>query len=137
MSDWIDVSQEMINGFADVTLDHQWIHTNPEKAATDSPYKTTIAHGFLTLSLIPFLSGSVNPNKPRYPDAKLSVNYGLNKVRFPNAVAVGSKIRARMSPQSVEEVANNGLQVVTKVTMEIDGVEKPACVAEMVARVYF
>ena len=137
VSDWIDVSQEMINGFADVTLDHQWIHTNPEKAATDSPYKTTIAHGFLTLSLIPFLSGSVNPNKPRYPDAKLSVNYGLNKVRFPNAVAVGSKIRARMSPQSVEEVANNGLQVVTKVTMEIDGVEKPACVAEMVARVYF
>lgn len=137
VSDWIEVTQEMINGFADATLDHQWIHVNPDKAATDSPYKTTIAHGFLTLSLIPYLSGSVNPDAPRYPDAKLSLNYGLNKVRFPNAVAVGAKVRARISPQAVEEVANNGIQIVTKVTMEIDGVEKPACVAETVSRVYF
>ena len=137
VSEWISVTQEMINGFADVTLDHQWIHINPEKAAADSPYKTTIAHGFLTLSLIPYLSGSVNPEKPRYPDVKMGVNYGLNRVRFPNAVAVGSQVRARVSPIGVEEVANNGLQVVSKVTIEIDGVEKPACVAETVSRIYF
>ena len=137
LSDWIEVTQEMIGGFADVTLDHQWIHIDPARAQADSPFGTTIAHGFLTLSLIPYLTGSVNPDKPRYPGVRMGLNYGLNRVRFPNPVRVGSKVRAHVVPMSVEEVRGDGLQIVNQVTIEIDGAEKPGCVAETVSRIYF
>lgn len=133
---WLEITQEMIDAFADVTIDHQWIHTDPERAAQDSPYKSTVAHGFLTLSLIPHLSDSVNPDRPIYPGVKLGVNYGLNRVRFPHPVKPGDKIRARTELQSVEEVPG-GVQTVSKITIELEGAEKPCCVAEIVARFYF
>lgn len=130
---WLTVTQEMINQFADVTRDRQWIHIDPERAQKESPYKTTVAHGFLTLSLVPYLAGAVSPS---YEGVKLGVNYGLNKVRFPHPVPVGANIRARTELQSFKEV-KGGLQMVSKVTVEIEGAAKPACVAEMVARIYF
>ena len=135
-SDWYTVTQENINQFADATGDHQWIHVDPERAKTDSPFGTTIAHGYLTLSLIVHLSGNVDPDKPAYPDVKMGINYGCNKVRFPNPVVVGSKIRTRTALMSVEE-KGNALQIVNKVTVEIEGVQKPGCVAETVSRLYF
>lgn len=130
---WLTVTQEMINQFADVTRDWQWIHIDPERAQKESPYKTTVAHGFLTLSLVPYLTGAASPS---YEGAKLGVNYGLNKVRFPHAVPVGAKIRARTELQSFNEV-KGGLQMVNKVTVDLEGAPKPACVAEMVSRIYF
>ena len=137
VSDWTTITQDQINQFAEATGDHQWIHVDVEKA-NNSPFGSTIAHGFLTLSLIPFLAGSGAPDaKPRYEGLKMGINYGLNKVRFPNPVKVGSQVRSRTELMSVEAVKNNGLQVVNKVTIEIDGVEKPACVAETVSRLYF
>ncbi|MEM7031476.1 MAG: MaoC family dehydratase [Chloroflexota bacterium] len=137
VSDWTTITQEQINQFAEATGDHQWIHVDIEKA-NNSPFGSTIAHGFLTLSLIPFLAGSGEPDaKPRYEGVKMGINYGLNKVRFPNPVKVGSQVRSRTELVSVEEVKGNGLQVVNKVTIEIDGVNKPACVAETVSRMYF
>ena len=137
LSDWIVVTQEMINDFAAVTLDQQWIHVDAVRAEAESPFKTTVAHGYLTLSLIPYLTGSVNPDKPRYPGVRIGINYGLNRVRFPNPVRVGSRVRARVVPISVEEVRGDGLQMVNRVTIEIEGDEKPGCVAETVSRVYF
>ena len=137
VSDWIDVDQNMINGFADVTKDHQWIHIDVEKAAKESPFGSTVAHGFLTLSLIPHLNGMVDPGKPAYPGLKLGVNYGLNRVRFPNPVVAGSKVRSRSKPVSVDKINEECFQVVQEITIEIDGQEKPACVAEMVSRYYF
>ncbi len=136
-SDWFTVTQQMINGFADATLDHQWIHVDEDRAARDSPFGAPVAHGFFTLSLIPHLAGMVEPDKPKYPGVALTVNYGLNRVRFPHPLLAGSRIRARTQLQSVEEVKGNGLQLVHNVTVEIEGVEKPTCVAEMVARLYF
>ncbi len=134
---WFTVTQNMINGFADATMDHQWIHVDEKRAARDSPFGATVAHGFFTLALIPHLTGMVGPDKPRYPGVALTVNYGLNRVRFPHPLLAGSRIRARTQLQSVEEVSQNGLQLVHKVTVEVEGVEKPTCVAEMVARLYF
>lgn len=137
LSDWYAVTQEKINAFADATGDHQWIHVDPERASRESPFGAPVAHGYFTLSLIPHLAGRVDPDKPLYPNVRLSVNYGLNRVRFPHPVPAGSRIRARTVLQSVEEVKGNGLQLVNKVTLEIDGEEKPACVAETVSRMYF
>ena len=137
VSDWFTVSQEVISNFADATLDHQWIHIDPERAARESPFGTTVAHGFFTLSLIPHLTGMVEPDKPKYPGIALTVNYGLNRVRFPHPLLAGSRIRARSRLQSVEEVKGNGLQMVHNVTVEIEGIDKPTCVAEMVSRLYF
>ena len=134
---WFTITQEMINSFADATLDHQWIHIDAERAARESPFGATVAHGFYTLSLIPHLTGMVEPDKPQYPGVALTVNYGLNRVRFPHPLLAGSRIRARAQLQSVEEVKGNGLQMVHKVTVEIEGVDKPTCVAEMVSRLYF
>ena len=88
LSDWLDVDQKMIDGFANVTKDHQWIHVNVERAAKESPFGGTVAHGFLTLSLIPHLSGNVDASQPPYPGLKLSVNYGLNRVRCPTRLTV-------------------------------------------------
>ena len=135
--DWFSVTQEMINGFADATLDHQWIHVDVERAARESPFGAPVAHGFFTLSLIPHLTGMVEPDKPQYPGVALTVNYGLNRVRFPHPLLAGSRIRARTQLQSVEEVRGNGLQMIHNVTVDIEGVEKPTCVAEMVSRLYF
>ncbi len=135
--EWFPVTQNMITGFADATRDHQWIHVDEDRAARDSPFGATVAHGFFTLSLIPHLTGMVEPDKPQYPGVALTVNYGLNRVRFPHPLLAGAAIRARTQLQSVEEVKGNGLQMVHNVTVEIDGVEKPACVAEMVSRLYF
>ncbi len=136
-SDWFAVGQEMINDFARVTRDHQWIHVDPQRAARDSPFGATVAHGFFTLSLIPHLTGMVEPDKPRYPGVALTVNYGLNRVRFPHPLLAGQRIRARSQLLAVEEVRGNGLQMVHQVTVDVEGEQKPTCVAEMVSRLYF
>ena len=117
--------------FADATGDHQWIHVDTEQAAA-GPFGTTIAHGFLTLSLLPCLMAQVY----RIDGVKMGINYGLNKMRFPAPVPVGSKVRASGELAEVEEVAG-GLQLVMRVTLEIEGSDKPGCVAEWVTRVYF
>jgi acyl dehydratase len=135
-SDWLTVTQEMVNQFAEATLDHQWIHVNPERAKAESPFGGPIAHGFLTLSLIPYLTGEVDPDKPVFEDLKMGINYGTNKVRFPHPVAVGSRVRAHVTRKSVEE-AKGGIQLINTIVIEIDGAEKPACVAEMVSLLYF
>ena len=129
VSGWKEVSQGQIDGFADATGDHQWIHVDPVKAA-QGPFGTTIAHGFLTLSHIPFFSyqGAVSPE-----GAKVTINYGLNKVRFPNPVPVGSRIRDRISLLNVEEQQGGRILITTTHTIEIEGQEKPACVAESLA----
>jgi acyl dehydratase len=137
VGDWLTVTQDMIDLFADATCDHQWIHVDAERTRTQSPYGTTIAHGFFTLSLIPFLTESVNPDKPLFPDVKMGVNYGLNRVRFPNAVPAGARIRARTTLVSAEPVNDDAIQTVRQVIVEIEGQEKPACAAETVARYYF
>ena len=134
---WLEIDQQRIDDFARVTGDKQWIHIDPERAAAESPYGTTIAHGFLTLSLLPFLSQSNHPDffSENYPGMRLRVNYGLNKLRYPAPVLCGAKIRARTAVQSVEEV-RNGVQIISLLTIEIEGSDKPACVAEQVMRVY-
>ena len=137
LSDWQDVSQSMIDGFADVTKDHQWIHVDVERAGNESPFKDTVAHGFLTLSLIPYLSGMVDASTPPYPGVQLAVNYGMNRVRFPNPVISGSRVRSRTKLAGVDKIDDKCIQIVNEITIEIDGQDKPACVAEIVARYYF
>ena len=134
---WLEIDQQRIDDFARVTGDEQWIHINSQRAAKESPYGCTIAHGFLTLSLLPFLTQSNHPDffANNYPGMRLRVNYGINKLRFPAPVLCGAKIRARTAVQSVSEV-HNGAQIVYLLTVEIDGVDKPACVAEQVMQVY-
>src|SRR6478735_7898849 len=130
-SDWLEVTQERVNTFADATGDHQWIHVDVERAKAESPFGGPIAHGYLTLSLIvPLVSETYTIS-----DAKMGVNYGLNKVRFPAPVPVGSKVRARVTLKDVEEVAG-GLQNTFAVTIEREGGDKPVCIAEGVTRVY-
>jgi acyl dehydratase len=130
-SDWLTVDQERIKLFADATGDHQWIHVDPEKAAA-GPFGTTIAHGYLTLSLLPALFDGLY----RTPGMKMGVNYGLNKVRFPAPVPSGSRVRATAKLLSVEEV-QGGVQLTSQVTVEREGGDKPVCVAETVSRLYF
>lgn len=138
VSDWMQVDQDRINNFADATLDHQFIHIDPEKSAKLSPYKVTIAHGFLTLSLVPYLGSKIPPIDPKaYAGLVMGVNYGLEKVRFPAPVPVDSKIRARRSLAGVEQKAPNTLQIKQVVTIEIEGSEKPACVAETLSRLIY
>jgi acyl dehydratase len=134
---WLQIDQQRINKFAEVTGDQQWIHIDPERAKKESPYGTTVAHGYLTLSLLPLLTESNHPDffQKNYPGMKYRVNYGLNRVRFPAPVKVGAKIRARTTIQSAEEV-KNGVQVCYLITIDIDGEEKPACSAEFLARLY-
>jgi len=133
VSDWLEIDQQRINDFADVTGDHQWIHIDIERAKAESPYGAPIAHGFLTLSLIPALS----KDNFRVENAKLAINYGLNKVRFLSAVPVDSRIRARSELADVTKVDDNTVNLTVRHTIEIDGVDKPAAVAEMIVRVIF
>ena len=130
-SEWLEVTQERIDRFAEATGDDQWIHVDPEKAA-QGPFGTTIAHGFLTLSLLVKFQYEVRPERGEF---RMGINYGVNKVRFPAPVPVGSRIRAHFELLEVSEV-EGGVQVVTKGTVEREGEEKPVCVAEMVSRQY-
>jgi acyl dehydratase len=127
-SDWIVVDQQRINLFADATGDHQWIHVDPVRAAA-GPFGTTVAHGFLTLSLLPEMSASAFA----IDDAKMGVNYGLNRVRFPSPVPVNSRLRGHFKLVSFEPI-KGGAQMVVEVTMEREGSDKPVCVAESIAR---
>ncbi|HEY9065364.1 MAG TPA: MaoC family dehydratase [Burkholderiaceae bacterium] len=130
VSDWITVDQQRINLFADATGDHQWIHLDAERAK-QGPFGTTIAHGFLTLSLLPELSA----NAIEIRDTRMGVNYGLNKVRFPAPVPSGSRLRGRFKLLAFEPL-QGGAQLTMEVTMEREGSDKPVCVAESVARRY-
>ncbi len=132
VGDWFEVSQERINMFAEATGDHQWIHVDQDRARTESPYGTTIAHGFLTLSLLSYLMSQTV--RVRIP-AKMGINYGLNKVRFPSPVPSGAKIRARATLQSIENIPG-GLQLLWVVSVEREGGDKPCCVAEWLLRQY-
>ncbi len=125
-SDWLEIDQGRVDGFADATGDHQWIHVDVERAKA-GPFGGTIAHGYLTLSLVPYLGGQVFSLET--PGAKL--NYGVNKVRFPNPVRVGSRIRSRVVMGEVTDLPT-GKQLTFKHTVEIEGQDKPACVAETV-----
>lgn len=136
VSDWVLVDQKRIDLFAEATGDFQWIHVDAERARAESPYKNTIAHGYLTLSLLPTLTKAVTDGGSQYEGVKLSVNYGSNKVRFPAPVVVDSRVRSRSRLKDVSEVAG-GLQLVREVTVEVEGQEKPAMVAETVSRMYF
>jgi acyl dehydratase len=136
VGDWVTIDQERVDAFGKVTEDMQWIHVNPERAKEDSPFKSTIAHGFLTLALLPRLTDAVDPDKPQFPTAKVTVNMGLNSVKFPYPVRVGSKIRARSSLLKVQPI-QKGLEVTREIKVQIDGVRRPACVAESVIRLYF
>lgn len=124
-SAWREVTQEQVNTFADATDDHQWIHVDAERAAA-GPFRTTIAHGFLTLSLLVPMWGEIL----HFEDIRLGVNYGLNKVRFPSPVPVGSRIRTGATLVSVETVADGSLQIVVDFVIEREGSDKPCCVAQ-------
>jgi len=133
VSEWVTIDQQRVNDFADVTGDHQWIHVDVERAKAESPYGAPIAHGFLTLSMIPALS----KDNFRVQNAKLVINYGLNKVRFLAAVPVGSRIRVRSELADAVSKDEGTVDLTVRHTIEIDGSEKPAAVAEMIARVLF
>lgn len=128
-SEWVTITQEAVNLFADATGDHQWIHVDLERAAA-GPFGTTIAHGYMTLALLPRLTQQIY----RVDGVKMAINYGLNKVRFPAPVPVGSKIRAETSVVDVADVGGGAQQVTLSTTVSIEGAAKPACVAESIAR---
>jgi len=136
VSDWMTITQEVIDMFGNATGDKQWIHVDEQRAKSESPYGSTIAHGYLTLSLYPLLRGLVDADKPIFPGVKNVINYGINKLRFTNAVKVNSKIRARCTLVAAEEIKNS-IQLTEKYTVEIEGQERPACVAECIMRLYF
>jgi acyl dehydratase len=131
-SDWFQITQSRIDRFAEATEDRQWIHVDVERAQKESPFGTTIAHGFLTLSLISHLASQAVRVSGNF---KMGINYGLNRVRFPAPVPAGSRIRARFSPQSVEDLPG-GIQIIWNVTVEVEGAEKPSMVAEWLVRYY-
>jgi acyl dehydratase len=131
VSDWITITQERVNQFAEATGDHQWIHIDVERAKA-GPFGAPIAHGYLTLSLLPlFFQTAID-----IQGARMGVNYGLNKVRFTSPVPVGSRLRARMTLLAFEPIADNGVQMTWKVAVEREGVDKPVCIAESIARRY-
>jgi len=136
LSDWITIDQEMINEFGKATGDTQWIHVDADRAAKESPFKKTIAHGCLTFSLYPRLRGLVDESTPMYPGVTSVINYGSDRLRFTNAVTVDSRIRARCRLMSVDEIKGS-LQIKEQYTVEIEGQERPACVAECIMRLYF
>ena len=131
VSDWLEVSQERINQFAEATEDRQWIHLDRERAARESPFKQTIAHGFLTLSLLSELGHTAMTVK----GVRMGINYGLNRVRFIAPVPAGSRVRGRFHLKSVEEI-KGGAQAVWDVTVEREGSDKPVCAAEWLVRYY-
>lgn len=130
-SDWLAVDQSRIQGFADASGDQQWIHTDPERALRESPYKSTIAHGYLTLSLLPHLLESCL----RIDGVGMAINYGLDRVRFPAPLLVGQRVRARLALERLESVAG-GMQAHWAATVELEHGDKPACVAQMLVRYY-
>jgi acyl dehydratase len=130
-SDWVVIDQDRINKFADATGDHQWIHIDVERAKKEMPGGKTIAHGYLTLSLIPMMGAGIM----RVTGVSRGINYGSNKVRFTNMVAVGSRVRGRQKLLSVE-ARSGGLQLISEFTIEIEGQERPACVAETIGLVF-
>jgi len=131
VSEWVTVTQEQINLFAQATGDHQWIHTDADKAQS-GPFGTTIAHGFLTLSLLPqFFESSFE-----IQGSRMGINYGLNKVRFTSPVQVNSRLRAHMHLLACEAIDNNGMQMTWKVSVEREGSDKPVCIAESLVRRY-
>jgi len=132
VSDWFAVAQSRIDAFADATDDHQWIHIDAERARSESPFKTTIAHGFLTLSLLPQLAAQAVRVAG---DFKMGINYGLNRLRFVSPVASDSRIRGHFTLQAVEDIAG-GAQIIWAVTVEVEGGPKPALVAEWLVRYY-
>ena len=134
VSDWIEVSQEMIDKFADATGDHQFIHVDPERAKL-TPFGTTIAHGFLTLSLLPLIAAK-NVDAPKLDGVKMGVNYGGNKVRFLAPVPSGSRIRGRSKITEFDEKRPGQFQYTTETTVEIEGSEKPAMIAEWITQVF-
>ncbi len=128
---WIEITQDRVDQFADATEDHQWIHVDPDRAARESPYESTIAHGFLTLSLLSrFMREAV-----RLEGIRMAINYGLNRVRFPAPVRVGSRIRARIVLATIREL-DDAVEAVYLITIEGEGSKKPCCVAEWLARYY-
>ncbi|HXE98830.1 MAG TPA: MaoC family dehydratase [Solirubrobacterales bacterium] len=129
-SDWLEITQQDIDRFADVSRDHQWIHVDPERAAKESPYGATVAHGNLTLSLV----DSFRPQLIQNRGVKMGINYGFNKVRFPAAVPAGTRVRARAEVLTVDDLGDGWWQVVTKYTIDGEQSEKPVCVAESVGR---
>jgi acyl dehydratase len=132
VGEWTTVSQAQIDRFAEATGDRQWIHIDRERAARDSPFKTTIAHGFLTLSLLSaFLRDAIE-----FDGVRIAINYGLNKVRFVSPVPSGSRVRARIVAAAVEEAGGGATQVTWSITVERESADKPACVAEWIVRYY-
>jgi len=130
--DWYTITQQMINDFANATLDKQWIHVDEERAAKESPFKKTVAHGFMSVAMISKLLEEAFIIK----SLKMALNYGLNKVRFPNPMPVNSDLRMHTSVKEIEQLANNGIKVTFTCIIEIKGQEKPACVAEFLAALY-
>ena len=136
-SPWHTVDQSQINAFADSTLDHQFIHVDPERAA-QTPFGTTIAHGFLTLSLVPHLQSSLTPAEPAaYDGVVMGINYGLDRVRFPNPVRVDSRVRATRELMAADLIGPGTLQLKHRVTVEVEGESKPACVADCLTRLVY
>ena len=132
-SDWLQITQERVNTFADATGDHQWIHVDVERAKKESPFGGPIAHGYLSLSLIPVLNWQIYTVE----NVKLGINYGSNKVRFINPVKVGAHVRLHTTLTSVEEVSGGALQVIATNTLEIENEAKPALIAETISRIVF
>ncbi|MFP2994895.1 MaoC family dehydratase [Spongiivirga sp. MCCC 1A20706] len=132
LGDWITVTQEMINAFAEATHDFQWIHIDVEKAKQYSPFKAPIAHGFMSVSLLSKMLGDAI----EVSSVKMGVNYGLNKVRFPHPVVVNSKLRLNGSIEKIETYGETGVKITWNCTVEIEGVDKPACVAEFVSLMF-
>ncbi len=132
-SDWLEITQERVNTFADATGDHQWIHVDVERATKESPFGGPIAHGYLTLSLLPMLSWQTYTVE----NSRMGVNYGSNKVRYVHPVPVGSRIRLVAVLGSADSLADGAVQMTVDSTVEIEGVDKPALVAQVISRVYF
>ena len=130
--EWYTVTQQMINDFANATLDKQWIHVDEERAAKESPFKSTVAHGFMSVAMISRMLEEMFVVK----SVKMGLNYGLNKVRFPNPVPVNSELRMHTSVKDIEDINNNGIKITFSCNIEIKGQEKPACVAEFLAALF-
>ena len=134
-SDWFEITQDRINDFADVTLDHQWIHIDSERASA-GPFGTTIAHGHLTLSIMGHLPRAVEESAPRLEGQKLMINYGFDKVRFPSPVPVGARVRTTSTLKRVE-IKGGMIETMNEIVVEVEGQEKPCCVAERLGRLVF
>lgn len=132
VGEWYIITQEMINDFANATLDKQWIHVDEERAKKESPFKSTVAHGFMSVAMISRMLEELFEVK----SVKMGLNYGLNKVRFPNPVPVNSELRMISSVKAIETLSENGIKVMFLCTIEIKGQEKPACVAEFLAALF-